>query len=203
MTRIPVTLPNGSRLLLIKEWIEKDEAKALFASLRASIPWESREVVLAGKRMPQPRLVAWIGQPGLVYVYSGSTNITTPWTADLLRLRHRAEAECSEGTEFNSVFANLYRNERDSIGYHADDEPIFGKNPTIASLSLGCPRRFKIQSKATRETREMILDNGDLVIMSGTFQEHYLHAIPKEGKRCGERINLTYRRVVWQPGQTS
>lgn len=51
------------------------------------------------------------------------------------------------GYAFNSLLCNLYRNEKDSVDWHSDDEPSLGKNPIIASLSFGATRTFEMRKK--------------------------------------------------------
>ena len=204
-----VPLLDGAWLIFAKGWLDRPTADDLFARVHAETPWESREVILAGKRVLQPRQVAWMSEPaGLVYRYSGADNHSTHMTSAVreillmialwdARRRLSMDPATRPGPMLsNSVFLNLYRDEKDSIGFHADDEPCFAPESPIASVSLGAARRFKIQYRATRKTTELRLDHGDLLVMGGTFQKHYLHAIPKEGHRCGPRVNLTFRHFA-------
>lgn len=190
-------LGEGAWFSFTKGWLTSTEHARLYGALSVETPWEQRAVILAGKRMPQPRLVAWMSDPaGLVYRYSGANNVSTPFTDAVREVRSRLWDTDSGLRAFNACFLNLYRDQKDSIGYHADDEPCFGEDPVIASVSLGTTRRFKMQHKATKATRELRLDAGDLLVIGGTFQRHYLHAIPKEGRDVGPRINLTFRRFL-------
>jgi alkylated DNA repair dioxygenase AlkB len=67
----------------------------------------------------------------------------------------------------------------------------------IASLSLGATRRFKLKSR-TPDGPGMGLDlpHGSLLVMRGDTQTHYRHALPRTAKAVGERINLTFRRIL-------
>jgi alkylated DNA repair dioxygenase AlkB len=129
-----------------------------------------------------------------VNVYSGLRLEPAPWTPELCDLRHRLEVRL--GRPFNSVLANLYRSGADSIGWHADDEPCFGLNPVIASISLGAARRFLLRHRQRGETREWELTPGSLLVMAGTTQRDWKHSVPKTSRPAGERINLTYRHFV-------
>ena len=93
----------------------------------------------------QPRLVCWYGDAGADYRYSGASNFAQAWTEELLTIKARVEALCSHS--FNAVLGNCYRDGQDSVGWHSDDEPELGVNPTIASLSLGAARRFQFKHK--------------------------------------------------------
>jgi alkylated DNA repair dioxygenase AlkB len=94
------------------------------------------------------------------------------------------------------VLLNLYRDGRDGMGWHADDEPELGPQPAIASLSLGATRRFRLRHRRRRDTGVTLdLAHGSLLLMAGATQRHYVHAVPKTARPVGERINLTFRYV--------
>ena len=115
------------------------------------------------------------------------------WTPLLDALGARAGE--AAGTAFNSVLMNLYRDGRDSMGWHSDDEPELGDDPVIASLSLGAPRRFVLRhAKKRGRWITLVLGDASLLVMAGTTQRFYRHAVPKEDD-AGERINLTFRRI--------
>ena len=169
-------------------------AEAHFRSLLWEIDWEQRSIFVYGKRHNQPRLVAWHGDHGKTYRYSGDTLIAKPWTESLRELREACEA-LAEHT-FNSVLLNLYRDGNDAMGWHADNEPELGSNPVIASLSLGESRRFDLKHKLTGEKRSVQLGNGDLLVMSGDTQRHWVHQVPRSAKVYAPRINLTFRKIL-------
>ncbi len=84
------------------------------------------------------------------------------------------------------------------MGCHADDEKELGLNPVIASLSLGDERLFKLHHKKRKETLDIILGHGDLLVMAGSLQHHWLHSVPKTKKIKTPRINLTFRKILDQ-----
>jgi alkylated DNA repair dioxygenase AlkB len=187
-------LPIEDGLLLHHErWLPPDVAAAAFTALRAETPWRDEHIRIAGRLIPVPRRTAWYGDPGATYTYSGILNEPIPWTPLLARLRDAVSA--AAGAPFNSVLLNHYRDGRDSMGWHADNEAALGRDPVIASLSLGAPRRFVLRH-ATVKDRSMafLLGDGALLVMAGATQHHYRHAVPKTAE-AGERINLTFRRV--------
>jgi len=176
-------------------WLPADDADDCFRTLLETIAWEQGTIVLFGREIPEPRLTAWIGDRD--YTYSGRTVKARPWPELLDRLRARLET--ATGGRFNSVLLNRYRSGRDSMGYHSDAEPELGVNPLIASVSLGAPRRFVLRSKRGPESArpfELSLGHGSLLVMGGTCQHAFRHAVPKERGASGERINLTFRRVI-------
>lgn len=169
-------------------------ADDLFRQLRERVAWRAEEIVMFGVRRRVPRLVAWHGDPGASYQYSGVAHDPEPWIAPLAALRARVEA--LTGRSFNSVLLNLYRDGRDGMGWHADDEPELGPNPVIASVSLGATRRFCLRHRRRKDLRlDLPLAHGSLLVMSGATQHHWVHGLPKTNVVVGERINLTFRRV--------
>lgn len=193
--RIDVVTPrdNGS-VSVFPSAIPAARAEAQFRSLLGEIDWEQRSIFVYGKRHNQPRLVAWHGDHGKTYRYSGDTLIAKPWTEPLVELRVACET-LAEHT-FNSVLLNLYRDGNDAMGWHTDNEPELGNNPVIASLSLGETRRFDLKHKLTGEKRSVHLGNGDLLVMSGDTQVHWVHQVPRSAKVSAPRINLTFRTIL-------
>lgn len=175
------------------------EADALFARLRAGIDWRQEEVVIFGERRRVPRLVAWHGDPGAAYTYSGVRHEPEPWTDALLEVRARVEGLSGHG--FSAVLLNLYRSGADGMGWHADDEPELGRDPVVASVSLGATRRFRMRHRRRKEQAlELQLGHGSLLVMEGATQHHWVHSVPKTARAVGERINLTFRRIA-APGR--
>ena len=128
------------------------------------------------------------------YRYSGVTHRGDGWPDELLAVRQKVEH--AAGAEFNSLLLNFYRDGRDSIGFHADDEKELGKNPVVASISLGAVRKFVLKHVRSKETLTFHLAHGSLLVMAGTCQHHWHHGVPKTTQEVGERINLTFRNLV-------
>ncbi len=166
----------------------------LFEQLMKTVPWKQKSITVWGKTHPQPRLVAWYGDPGRRYGYSGIVMEASPWSEVLVDLR--ADIAAFTGAAFNSVLVNLYRDQRDSMGFHADDEPELGPRPTIASLSLGEERTlvFKHRTRDLPPAR-ITLASGSLLVMRGETQHNWFHGIHKLTRPCGPRINLTFRYI--------
>ena len=165
----------------------------LMAGLLETVPWEVEEITIFQKVIPCPRLTAWYGDEGAGYMYSGIPHEPLPWTAELEALRD--EVSAATGARFNSVLLNRYRGGEDSVSWHRDDEPELGRDPVIASLSLGATRRFKLRHLATKETHSLDLNDGSLLLMSGPSQREWEHCLTKTKRAVGERINLTFRWV--------
>ncbi len=186
--------PFDGELFLIRQFYQKLESDLLFAKLKSTLAWQEEDIFIYGKRCKVPRLMCWYGDPGACYRYSGVDHQPLPWTDELLLIKEKVQS-CSQSS-FNSVLANLYRNGRDSMGCHADDEKELGQNPVIASLSLGEERLFKLHHKKRKQTLDINLGYGDLLVMAGMLQHHWVHSIPKTPKSKGPRINLTFRKIL-------
>ena len=176
-----------------------DEAHALFDALRAEIRWERHRVRIRGREVDCPRLSGWEGDAA--YAYSGVTLRPAPWTTEVVAVRRRIEAAAEE--RFNSVLANLYRDGGDRLGWHADDEPELGPAPVIASASFGAARRFLLRPKRGGASVPVLLEPGSLLVMRGATQRHWLHSLPPTRRPVGPRLNLTFRRILTEPGAFS
>ena len=190
LTLVPLSLPDASIFLLDRldlPWSNDD----MLTQLIADTAWRSQQIVLWGKRIDQPRLTAWHGEKH--YTYSGLTLRPLPFTA--LQLQVKAAVEAVTGDVFNSVLLNYYRDGRDSMGMHSDDEPELGPEPVIASVSFGATRPFTLKHKRTKQTVKLSLPGGSLLLMKGKTQACWQHGINKSTRVVGPRVNLTFRNV--------
>lgn len=187
-------LPFDSSAVFHSAGFEAERAQSMFERLLKEIPWEQRQIRMFGKLIDQPRLVAWFGDGGTSYTYSGLTLTPHPWTLVLDECRKRCEELA--GVSFNSGLANLYRDGQDSVSWHSDDEPELGVEPVIASVSLGSIRRFDFRHVSGEPTIKTELQSGSIVIMSGRSQSHWKHQIPRTKRVNEPRINLTFRQVI-------
>lgn len=190
------TLPlDGAHVVLHRQFLKTEESLQLYARLRDSLVWQQPDIYIAGKQRQIPRLQAWYGEPEALYTYSRRTFEPAYWTDELAHLRHGIERACQ--ASFNSVLANYYRSGADSMGFHADNEPELGAQPTIASLSLGGARRFVFKTIDGLEKQhfEIVLETGDLLLMGGDTQRYWRHGLPKTRRPVAGRINLTFRYV--------
>lgn len=186
-------LPYDGEALYYDNWLQPDPANHALKVLLQEIDWKQDELLMFGKRIVTKRQVAWYGDGPFQYRYSNSVKTALPWTPQLLFLKMATEATL--GISFNSCLLNLYHNGGEGMGWHSDDEPELGEDPVIASISLGAARRFQFKHKTTLETCSVLLENGNLLLMRGTCQRHWLHQLPKSGRIPEPRINLTFRNI--------
>lgn len=177
-------------------WLAQSE-EHWHQQLAEEILWREERYQMFGREMVAPRKVAWHGDTDAHYRYSGVSHQPLPWTPGLQVLRSMLET--TTGLHFNSVLANLYRDGSDGMGWHADNEAEVGPTPQdrhIASVSLGTPRRFVLRNERDRSKHTFLLGKGDLLLMRGTTQTDFKHAVPKSAKELGPRINLTFRAIT-------
>ncbi|SMG52251.1 alpha-ketoglutarate-dependent dioxygenase AlkB family protein [Arenibacter troitsensis] len=190
---IALQLPD-SDIVYYPNFLGAKEADHYFKSINATTPWQQDDITVFGKTYPQPRLTALFGENSNPYSYSNITMHPHAFTAELLELRNKLQMEI--GVHFTSCLLNLYRNGKDSNGWHADDEKALGKNPIIASISLGQERYFHLKHKLKKDLKQkLLLEHGSLLLMKGETQHCWYHQIPKTSKTIQERINITFRVI--------
>ncbi|CAM3650977.1 alpha-ketoglutarate-dependent dioxygenase AlkB [Flavobacterium gelidilacus] len=176
-------------------FLTKEKADEFFKLLNEKTPWQQDTITVYGKNHLQPRLTALYGNEGKPYKYSNIIMNPHPWNATLIHLKELVEEKAKH--KFTTVLLNLYRNERDSNGWHADNEKELGRNPIIASISLGEERTFQLKHNTIKEAKQhVILKHGSLILMKEGSQIHYKHQIPKTTSSKNPRINLTFRTIL-------
>ncbi len=182
----------GLRLRHWPRWLTS--AGRVADALQAEVPWKQDQISLWGRTHPLPRLTCWMGDPGCAYTYSGVKNPIEAWTPRLQQLRQ--EVEQAVGCRFNSLLLNLYRDGRDKLGWHADDEPELDPAAPIASLSLGHARTFQLRHRdRAADPLALELGHGDLLVMDPPTQQQWQHQVPQRLKVTEPRINLTFRVI--------
>ena len=187
-------LPEQGELYLLKQFYPVEQSQQWFDRLYHQLNWQQERLFIYGRWLDVPRLMCWYGDTGADYQYSGVNHQPLSWTDDLTQIRRDVERVCL--TSFNSVMANLYRNGRDSMGCHADDEKELGVNPLIASVSLGETRLLRFKQLKSSQKLDIELDSGDLLVMAGEIQHHWRHELPKTRRPKKARINLTFRKII-------
>lgn len=192
---------NEDKIILPNAWVSyypnfynQEKSNLLFIKLKTETDWQKHKISLFGKVFDQPRLTALYSDVDNTYSYSNIKLKALKMTPILNEIRNNIKEKT--GFYFNSVLLNLYRDKNDSNSWHADNEKELGKNPLIASISLGEERLFKFKHNTNKEESYKIkLNNGSLLIMGGEMQHYWKHQIPKTKVEVGERINLTFRML--------
>ena len=196
---IPVA---DGKLRLCPRLFSAEESQRYLDCLKEEVDWKSERITMFGRSLALPRMTAWFGDPGMRYTYSGISVEPVGWTRTLLGIRARIE-EVTTAT-FNSVLLNYYRDGRDSVSWHSDDEPELGSDPVIGSVSLGSERPFCLRHKAARTRSRgqaplrltLRLPNGSYLEMGPGMQRNWVHQLPKWPRLTEERMNLTFRKIL-------
>lgn len=153
-------------------------------------PWERREQT--------PRLETFFANEPVEYTYGAGRGVrtyrSTEWHPLALELRDRLNNEL--GARFDLCFGNAYENQKDQLGWHADDSPEIDQTEPIAIISLGVAREIWFCPIGEKDKVEkLLLAPGSLCLMMPGMQLTHWHRIPKAGFECGRRISLTYRAL--------
>ncbi len=176
------------------DYLNQHMADDFFGYFLKSDLWQQDDIRIFGTTYAQPRLTALFGNNGKSYSYSGIEMKPHPFDRKLQQLKQALDELAK--VNFTSCLMNLYRDGKDSNGWHADDEKELGINPVIASVSLGQERIFHLRHKKRKELKKrIVLEHGSLLLMSGVTQHHWVHQIPKSKKPMNPRINLTFRVI--------
>ncbi|XP_077622087.1 DNA oxidative demethylase ALKBH2 [Crocuta crocuta] len=183
----------------------KAEADKIFQELEREVEYFTgalARVQVFGKWHPVPRKQATYGSAGLTYTFSGLTLSPKPWIPVLERIRDRVSAVTGE--TFNFVLVNRYKDGRDHIGEHRDDERELAPGSPIASVSFGACRDFFFRHKDSRgkqparkvDVVRLQLAHGSLLMMNHPTNTHWYHSLPVRKKILAPRVNLTFRKIL-------
>lgn len=197
--------PNGtSKIFYINDFLPQVDADRYLSHLLAELPWGQAKDDFGVHN----RLTAWYGEHP--YTYVGLTHSASKeWHPILQEIMRKIEDKLSyvdsmRHPPLNSVLCNLYRDNRDGVGWHSDSETGLGKRPFIASVSLGQTRIFEMRQKPTEAPLDdysysqyvkFHLTHGSLLIMLDSTQDDWQHRVPTEYHDKMPRINLTFRTI--------
>ena len=171
---------NDLKIRVEENFFDSNESNEFLNRLIKNLPWESMMIKMFGKNLKIPRLQCWIGDEGCDYKYSGKMLNRQNWNKELMMIREKIFQETK--IDFNSVLANYYRDGKDSMGWHSDDEKELGPNPTIASISFGSERNLYFRNKISKEIISIPQTHGCLVMIDGKTQKNWQHSIKKTQK---------------------
>jgi len=179
LTRTPLT--RGAWLEVLPGWFHG--ADALFERLARNVPWR------AERRMMYDRLVA---VPRLVSFYGEGEPLPDP-ALENARLALDARYRPGLGEPLCTAGLCLYRDGQDSVAWHGDTSGRLVRETIVAILSLGTPRALLLRPVAGGRALRYLLGHGDLLVMGGTCQRTWQHAIPKTARPAGPRISVQFR----------
>ena len=180
MTR--TELAHGAWIDIRPGWITG--ADQLFARLLESVPWQAEKRKMYDRVIDVPRLLRFYGEDD-------------PLPDQLLtQARAQLSAHYADqlGEPFRTAGMCLYRDGRDSVAWHGDK---FGRGRTadtmIAIVSLGTQRTLALRPRGGGTALRYEVGHGDLLVMGGSCQRTWEHAIPKSTKPLGPRISIQFR----------
>jgi alkylated DNA repair dioxygenase AlkB len=190
---IHTVLEKDGRVEYMPGFFNDDQSTLLFDQLLLSLDWQTDQLMMFGKVITTKRKVAWVGDPGCSYTYSGVKKHPKAWTPELLQIK--AEIEKLAGCIFNSCLLNLYHNGEEGMGWHSDDEKELDPKAPIVSVSFGASRKFAFKHKMDKTKAVIILENGSVLIMHPPTQEYWSHSLVTTKLATPARINLTFRSI--------
>lgn len=193
-------LGSGCMIVFQPRAFKQSDSQQTYKILKDEVHWRHKEVVIYGKKVMQPRQVAYMaGDTSLSYTYSHTKMQPDDWHPQVAQIK--AKLQEIAGVEFNSCLLNLYRDGSDHMGWHSDNEKLYGDDPTIGSVSFGATRRFLLRQNSDHSNKWACeLASGDVLVMKGSTQQHWTHSIPKMLRVSQPRINLTFRQIVHPEG---
>jgi alkylated DNA repair dioxygenase AlkB len=163
-------------------WVEGSDT--VLESLLHDIPWRSERRRMYDRVVAVPRLIAW---------YDAGTALPHPVLADA-RAALSAHYLPELGEPFTTAGCCLYRDGRDSVAWHGD---TIGRSATedtlVAIVSFGSPRSLLLRPRSGGPSLSFRLGHGDLLVMGGSCQRTWEHAVPKTAQRVGPRVSIQFR----------
>ncbi|KAL9451996.1 hypothetical protein AB3S75_007903 [Citrus x aurantiifolia] len=218
--RMVVDLGNGSEVIYFPRIIKMEDSWKFFDYLNNRIPWNRPTIRVFGRSCLQPRDTCYVASEGVTQlIYSGYRPHPYSWD-DFPPLKDILDIVLNvlPGSRFNSLLLNRYKGGNDYVGWHADDEKLYGSTPEIASVSFGCERDFLLKIKPSKSSQDrrtddeplskrlkkkgnldqhsFTLKHGSMLVMRGYTQRDWIHSVPRRAKAESTRINLTFRHVL-------
>ncbi len=172
----------------------EEQSEIYYVKLLNEINWQHDVVKIFGKEIITKRKVAFLGDEGISYKYSGKTKIAENWLKFILEIKSTVEQ--ISGEKFNACLLNYYHNGSEAMSWHSDNEKEILKHSAIASVSFGAERKFGFKHNFSKEEISLMLENGSLLIMKDETQIYWKHKLYTNAKIIEPRINLTFRTIV-------
>ena len=187
-------LPKDGTVHYYRKIFTVEQSEIYYVKLLNEINWQHDVVKIFGKEIITKRKVAFLGDEGISYKYSGKTKIAEKWLQFILEIKSTVEQ--ISGEKFNACLLNYYHNGSEAMSWHSDNEKEILKHSAIASLSFGAERKFGFKHNFSKEEISLMLENGSLLIMKDETQIYWKHKLYTNAKITEPRINLTFRTIV-------
>ena len=187
-------LPKDGTVHYYGKIFTEEQSEIYYVKLLNEINWQHDVVKIFGKEIITKRKVAFLGDEGISYKYSGKTKIAEKWLKFILEIKSTVEQ--ISGEKFNACLLNYYHNGSEAMSWHSDNEKEILENSAIASVSFGAERKFGFRHNSTKEEISLMLENGSVLIMKDEVQKFWKHKLYTNAKIIEPRINLTFRTIV-------
>ena len=187
-------LPKDGTVHYYGKIFMEEQSEIYYVKLLNEINWQHDVVKIFGKEIITKRKVAFLGDEGISYKYSGKTKIAEKWLKFILEIKSTVEQ--ISGEKFNACLLNYYHNGSEAMSWHSDNEKEILKDSAIASVSFGAERKFGFKHNFSKEEISLMLEKGSLLIMKDETQIYWKHKLYTNAKIIEPRINLTFRTIV-------
>lgn len=187
-------LPKDGTVHYYGKIFTEEQSEIYYVKLLKEINWQHDVVKIFGKEIITKRKVAFLGDEGISYKYSGKNKIAENWLKFILEIKSTVEQ--ISGEKFNACLLNYYHNGSEAMSWHSDNEKEILKHSAIASVSFGAERKFGFKHNFSKEVISLMLENGSLLIMKDETQIYWKHKLYTNAKITLPRINLTFRTIV-------
>jgi alkylated DNA repair dioxygenase AlkB len=175
-------LSDGAWIDVQRRWLRG--ADVLFERLRDSVPWRGERRQMYERVVDVPRLLAF---------YDESMPLPDPVLVEMKAALDQHYAP-ELGEPFVTAGLCLYRDGRDSVAWHGDRIGRSSNEDTmVAIIVLGDPRALLLRPRGGGATLRHDLGHGDLIVMGGSCQRTWEHAVPKSTRASGPRISVQFR----------
>ncbi|GAA4608851.1 alpha-ketoglutarate-dependent dioxygenase AlkB [Actinoallomurus liliacearum] len=175
-------LDHGAWIDVRRGWVAG--ADTLFERLQDTVPWHAERRHMYDRVVDVPRLLKF---------YDEGETLPDPALDDAKRALD-AHYAAELGEPFRTAGLCFYRDGRDSVAWHGD---TIGRGSTqdtmVAIVSVGAPRALTLRPRGGGEALRFELGHGDLIVMGGSCQRTWEHAVPKTTRPCGPRISVQFR----------
>ncbi|WP_420119663.1 alpha-ketoglutarate-dependent dioxygenase AlkB [Micromonospora sp.] len=177
-------LTRGAWVDHLPGWVHGSDA--VLDTLRTGVPWRAERRTMYDTQVDVPRLLCWYGPDRPLphpLLTAARTALSRHYAAEL-------------GEPFVTAGMCLYRDGRDSVAWHGDTLGRSAHTDTmVAIVSFGAPRPLLLRPRGGGDTLRVPLGHGDLVVMGGSCQRTWEHAVPKTTRPVGPRVSVQFRPV--------
>ncbi|MGV9212371.1 alpha-ketoglutarate-dependent dioxygenase AlkB [Micromonospora sp. RB23] len=177
-------LSRGAWVDHLPGWVTGSDA--VLDTLLAEVPWRAERRTMYDSEVDVPRLLCW---------YDGDRRLPHPvLTAARTALTRHYAPELGE--PFVTAGMCLYRSGRDSVAWHGDTIGRSAHSDTmVAIVSFGSPRPLLLRPRGGGDSLRFPVGHGDLIVMGGSCQRTWEHAIPKTTRPVGPRVSVQFRPI--------